>query len=711
MGSRTTAFDPFATREFLLRQGILKLLAIKDSDIRILTMEQSRDAVDNGLHAGGAFSAVIPLTALFYGGGLRLDIEDPTRRGQDMFTLSKGHAVAALASIYADLGYFDKSVLKNSRSYESILNGHPGPVLPGVQIATGPMGQGIGVAQGFAIAGRFEPRFDSYCMVGDGELQEGTVWEAAMYAGQHHLDNFCVLVDRNHGQLDIHTRNIYPMPNVAQVFRAYGWESVDVDATQHDGVLAALEQFRLGARNGKPLAIVCNTTKGYGACSDFLTRHKVVTPPALVEQELELQRERREKRVHEAVEFLERLADEPRHGEVRKLLLAAAGRMHLEIESTADGAGAIAMPGPVLTQRVPRREKRIRYDAGQLPRMERTKSYSAAAIVTAAMKVFARDSRVVSIDSDLASTSGLEGGIAAVDQLRALNTGVAEANMMLIGEAFAALGGNVWVSTFCPFFNWQVLRRIAVGHQERLEAMEARNGWLSEGHGLDLTFLATAANFETRTNGATHMGNDDITTLDGVAHLKMIDVSCPQQLLAIMKWIMEGNRGLVYLRVMRTESAVLYGSDYEFSFGKGFRLRHLDGEQATIVSSGRGVHEALAAAEILARDGVQAGVVDMPSADEEMMMEMADSGKLLVFAEQNNGYLRRGFLDTLYRRRDRVAADVLKRVLSISTLDAEGRARFIHSGTYEELLAAFGLTPKAIAERTERELTALKQGV
>ncbi len=118
-----------------------------------------------------------------------------------------------------------------------------------------------------------------------------------------------------------------------------------------------------------------------------------------------------------------------------------------------------------------------------------------------------------------------------MDQNRALNVGVAEANMMIIGEAFAALGCNAWVSTFCPFFDWKVLRRIAVGHQERLEAMEAPDGWLSEGHGLDLTFLATAANFETRTNGATHMGNDDITIFDGIGHLKIIDVSCPQQLL------------------------------------------------------------------------------------------------------------------------------------------------------------------------------------
>src|SRR5215475_8624996 len=105
------------TEGFLLRKGILKLLAIKDSDIRLLILAQARDAVDQGVHAGGALSATIPLVALYYGGFLDIDIANPTRRGQDMFTLSKGHAVASLAAIYAELGYFPAELLKNSRSF------------------------------------------------------------------------------------------------------------------------------------------------------------------------------------------------------------------------------------------------------------------------------------------------------------------------------------------------------------------------------------------------------------------------------------------------------------------------------------------------------------------------------------------------------------------------------------------------------------------
>jgi len=680
-----------------MRQGILKLLAIKDSDIRILTLEQCRDAVDKGIHAGGAFSAVIPLVSLFYGGFIDLDVEQPTRRGQDMFVLSKGHAVASMASIYAELGYFDRAVLRNSRSYSSILNGHPGPILPGVHISTGPLGQGLSVAQGFALAGKTSPRFDVYCMVGDGELQEGPIWEAVMYSAYRRLDNLCVLVDRNHGQLDIVDRLIFPLPDLEAVFHAFGWQVSSVDATEYDGVYAALDRFKHGDRNGKPTAIICQTTKGHGALASFMKGHKVVVPDALTEQELALQAGLRRARVDEFSAFFHR-AEEG----LRDELLAAARRMRICITENPSGEmEAAAVVGPVAAGRALNRDKRIQYDPKALPRIDMSKEYSASGIITAAMKVFARDPRVVSIDADLSSTSGLEAGVGAVDQYRGLNVGVAEANMMNIGEAFAALGYNAWVSTFCPFFDWKVLRRIAVGYQERLEAIAARDGWLSEGHGLDLTFVATAANFETRTNGATHMGNDDITIFDGMAHLKIVDVSCPQQLLGIMRWIMDGNRGLVYVRVMRAGSGVLYNSDFVFEFGRGYTLRQAPDEAAVIVSSGRGVHEALAAAEICAGQGLHVGVVDMPSIDAELLLSLYDSGKLLCIAEQNNGYIWQNLVKLLFQRRPSLDTG---RLIPINTLGRDARPYFIHSGTYEELLDAFGLAPAQLAGTIRRRV-------
>ena len=676
-----------------LRQGTRKLLEIKDSDIRISALEQCRDAVDKGIHAGGAFSAVIPLVALYYGGFIEADVAEPTRRGQDMFVLSKGHAVAPLASIYADLGYFDRSVLKNSRSFDSILNGHPGPILPGVHISTGPLGQGLSVAQGFAIVGKSSPKFDVFCMTGDGELQEGPIWEAVMYSAHKRLDNLCVLIDQNGGQLDIVDRLIFPLPDLEAVFGAFGWHVRSVDATQYDGVCAALEEFKCGPRTGKPTAIVCRSRKGFGGFSSFLNGHKVVIADDLMERELELQTELRKSRADAFTGFLESAELTPG---VKDELWRRAARMRI-------GASAGLAPGAVATRRAPVRDKQIRYDASRLPTIEKSKEYAASNIIAAAMKVFAQDARVVSIDADLASTSGLEAGISAVDQARALNVGVAEANMMNIGEAYAAMGYNAWVSTFCPFFDWKVLRRIAVGYQERLEAIAAPDGWLSEGHALDLTFLATAPNLETRTNGATHMGNDDVTVFDGIAHLKIIDVSCPRQLLGIMKWIMAGNRGLVYLRIMRAGSGVLYDQDFEFDFAKGYALRQSAKDAAVIISSGRGVHEALAAAAECDARGIQVGVVDMPSVDEALLVELYNSGKLLCFAEQNNGYLWRNFQKSVFRQVHEIDTS---RSFAVNAQDENGQPRFIHSGMYEQLLEAFGLAPSQLAESIIRRVNA-----
>jgi transketolase len=120
-----------------------------------------------------------------------------------------------------------------------------------------------------------------------------------MFAGQKHLDNLCVMIDRNNGQLDLANRMILPMPDLEAVFRSFNWEVHSVDSTQYNGLYAALEQFRFGPRNGKPTVIICHATKGHGALSDFLNKHKVTVPDRLLEQEMALQGEQRRDRVQE----------------------------------------------------------------------------------------------------------------------------------------------------------------------------------------------------------------------------------------------------------------------------------------------------------------------------------------------------------------------------------------------------------------------------
>ncbi|MCP4398644.1 MAG: transketolase, partial [bacterium] len=372
------------TDEYALKKGVVKLLEIKDSDLRLMSLEQCRDAVDKGIHIGGAFSATIPLTALFYGGCLDLDIEHPTKSGQDMFVLSKGHAVAVMASIYADLGYFERSVLKNSRSQESILNGHPGPILPGCHISTGPLGQGMGVAQGFAIVGKKSPNFDVFCMTGDGELQEGPIWETAMYAGYKKLDNLCVLVDKNFGQLDDPRQLIFPMTALNEKFTAFGWRVLEVDATQYEPMCEALQRFKFTPRDGRPTVIICESKKGFGGFSDFMVKHKVNLDDTLTDQEMALQKNQREHRVAEFLGSLSALEDEA----IRKQLLALAKEMNLDVIPNKD---VIPIQVPVKTQRAAARNPKITYDLNLLPDLDSSKQYSAGNVIASAMKVFARD--------------------------------------------------------------------------------------------------------------------------------------------------------------------------------------------------------------------------------------------------------------------------------------------------------------------------------
>jgi transketolase len=173
-------------------------------------------------------------------------------------------------------------------------------------------------------------------------------------------------------------------------------------------------------------------------------------------------------------------------------------------------------------------------------------------------------------------------------------------------------------------------------------------------------------------------------------------------MLGVMRWVMEGNRGLVYVRVMRTPSAVLYGPDFEFAFGRAWYVHGDASADAVIVSSGRGVHEAIAAAALCEKKGVRAAVVDMASIDEALLIDLCGSKRLVCLAEQNNGYILQNLLKAQLKLRPTGRSVALDRVVTINTLDADGRPRFIHSGTYEELIEAFGLTPAAIAATIER---------
>jgi transketolase C-terminal domain/subunit len=197
------------------------------------------------------------------------------------------------------------------------------------------------------------------------------------------------------------------------------------------------------------------------------------------------------------------------------------------------------------------------------------------------------------------------------------------------------------------------------------------------------------------------MGNDDTLFFKEIPHLKIIDISCPNQLLAVMRWIMEGNRGLVYARIMRAPAAMIYKEPIQFEFGRAYTLKDSDRDRGYLLSSGRGVHEALQAADILESSGIAIGVFDVPSIDRDLLLRLYNSGKPVFVAEQNNGYIWSEYRRVLFQERKETSPEKL---FPINTLDAEGNPRFIHSATYAELLEQFGLSPQQLAESIRSRL-------
>jgi len=204
------------------------------------------------------------LTALYFGGVLRYDPNAPSDPQRDRFILSKGHGAPGLYAALAEAGYFPLNDLKSLRKLGSPLEGHPNMCrLPGVEASTGSLGQGLSMGIGHALAARIDGSdYRVYVMIGDGESQEGQVWEAIMYAGNHGLDNLTLIVDRNGYQQTDAVDNVQPLGAFDAKLQAFGWEVREVDGHSLDDVLAAFEWAR--GVTGSPQAIIARTIKGKG---------------------------------------------------------------------------------------------------------------------------------------------------------------------------------------------------------------------------------------------------------------------------------------------------------------------------------------------------------------------------------------------------------------------------------------------------------------
>jgi transketolase len=214
-------------------------------------------------HPGGALSCTDILTVLYFD-ILHVDPEKPKDPDRDRFILSKGHACPAWYACLAEKGFFDTSHLNTLRQFGSILQGHPDMnKTPGVDINTGSLGHGASEAIGMALEGKMTKKnFHVYAVLGDGELNEGIIWEAAMSAGKFSLDNLTFIIDYNHLQLDGTTEQIMPLEPLAQKFESFGWETMEIDGHDIQQIITSIE--KRNEISGKPVCIIAQTVKGKG---------------------------------------------------------------------------------------------------------------------------------------------------------------------------------------------------------------------------------------------------------------------------------------------------------------------------------------------------------------------------------------------------------------------------------------------------------------
>jgi transketolase len=214
-------------------------------------------------HPGGSLSIADILSVLYFK-EMKVDISNPKDPNRDRFVLSKGHCSPALYGTLAEKGFFPKEEIKKFRQADSYLQGHPEmKKVPGVDMSTGSLGQGICAANGMALAGKLDGKsYRVYSILGDGELEEGQVWEAAMFAAHYKLDNLTAFVDFNGLQIDGDiTKVMSPLP-IDDKFRAFGWHVIVIDAHDYNQIEAAINEAK--ATKGKPTCIVAKSTKGKG---------------------------------------------------------------------------------------------------------------------------------------------------------------------------------------------------------------------------------------------------------------------------------------------------------------------------------------------------------------------------------------------------------------------------------------------------------------
>lgn len=571
-------------------------------------------------HPTSCLSAAEIMSALFFD-AMRWDPQDPHSRDVDTFILSKGHAAPVLWAALREAGAIDED-LTSLRHIDSTLEGHPTPTNPWVRVATGSLGQGLAAASGVALANRLDG-IDArvYCLLGDGECSEGSVWESAQFAALNRLSGVVAIVDQNGLGQSGPAPYDHESRAFADRFRAFGWNAIEIDGHDLAQVLGALRR----AGEDGPTAIIARTVKGRGV--SFLEGKNGWHGKALDPEKMEVALE--EVGPAEVV-----IAVEPRH--VKRVMPANGSRIG---------------------------EVRPHYAKGDAVA---TRDAFGSALV----QLGAVDPHVVALDGDVKNSTRTAAFGEAFPE-RFFEGYIAEQNMVGAALGLAACGKLPYVSTFACFLTRAFDFIRMAGHSRPRH----------------LVFCGTHAGVSVGEDGASQMGLEDVAmfrAVNGSVVLSPCDAVSAERLTEEA-----GNTdGIVYLRMMRPKTEVIYDEDEAFPVGGSKTLLASEHDQVTIVAAGITVHEAFAAAKALEARGIRARLIDAYSVkplDLDTLSRAAQQTRHLVVVEDH--WIEGGLGDAVAAA---VGSQCNIRKLAVTSEP--------HSGSKDELLDRHGISRRAIEQ-------------
>ena len=527
-------------------------------------------------HPTSCMSAAEIVATLFFG-EMRFDPKDPENPQNDRFVLSKGHAAPVLYSAWAEVGFVPKSELLKLRRIDSDLEGHPTPRLAFVDVATGSLGQGICAAVGTALnARRIQSEYRTYVLLGDGEMAEGSVWEAANVALFHNLDNLCGIIDVNALGQSRHTQFDHRMDELAARRNAFGWHTLIVDGHDVQALLHAFAAAR--AAKNHPTMILARTIKGKGVAS--------------VEGK-DGWHGKAFKKGEEADRAIAELKTQLVEGAPHPPIPPPSSRP--TPETTADYS---KMPAPA-------------YKPGE-------QVATREAWGTALAALGAVDRRVVALDADV-KNSTFSDRFEKAHPDRFFENFIAEQIMVGAGMGLAARGAIAFASTFACFLTRAAdfIRMAGISNARRQ---------------LNLKLTGSHAGVSIGEDGPSQMALEELGMFRAVPNCAVLypsdAVSTERLVVEMAKW-----EGLAYMRTSRPKTDIIYGLDEKFPIGGSKVLRQSPNDVATVATAGVTVFEALKAHDQLKAAGMPIRVIDLYS------LQPIDATTLVAAAKATKGVL------------------------------------------------------------------------